>query len=273
MSQWIESSGARAAPILYTDSAETQDKLISSLNGFLFTGGGADFFHPGTTTLTPYGLTGQRMLRASMDAHANGETVPLWGTCLGFQLLSFLASGPTYPTIVTGVFDSENLTLPLDPTSAIVKSRFFAAAKAEGVYDILTKQAVTMNNHHYGVTPENFAANKNLTAIFGEPLTTNKDRNGKVFVSTIEGLTAPLYGSQWHPEKPIFEWRADEAMDHSADSVRANLFAARWLGLQARGNQRSFPIEEAEAAALIYNYDPVFTGDKVPSFEQSYFFE
>lgn len=174
---------------------------------------------------------------------------------------------------MTGVFDSENLSLPLDPTSALSSSRFFQAADSQGVKDILLQQNVTMNNHHYGVTPEDFRSNKNLTSIFGEPLSTNQDRKGRTFVSTIEGLSMPLYGAQWHPEKPIFEWREDEAMDHSADSVRANLFAARWLGEQARKNQRSFPSPEDEASALIYNYEPVFTGKDVPSFEQSYFFE
>lgn len=184
-----------------------------------------------------------------------------------------MASGPTYPSIVTGIFDSENLSLPLDPTSAASGSRFFQAAAAQGVRDILFQQNVTMNNHHYGVTPDDFRKNGNLTSIFGEPLTTNRDRGGKEFVSTIEGLKLPLYGAQWHPEKPVFEWRVDEAMDHSADSVRANLFAARWLGEQARLNRRSFPTADAEAKALIYNYEPVFTGAEVPSFEQSYFFD
>ena len=29
----------------------------------------------------------------------------------------------------------------------------------------------------------------------------NKDRNGKIFISTIEARNYPFYGVQWHPER------------------------------------------------------------------------
>jgi len=203
--------------------------------------------------------------------------VPLWGTCLGFQLLTFVASGPDVdsPVLSCPPFDSEDIHLPLDVTKAWAGSRMQrSAAAAGGVDTILTTQGVTANFHHCGVTPDAFRGNGNLTRVFGEPLSTNKDLKGVEFVSTIEGLELPLFGSQWHPEKPVFEWTTSHHTNHDTASVKANSWTARFLVDQARKNNRSFPSAQEESKALIYNYDPVYTGTggDYDEFEQSYFF-
>jgi gamma-glutamyl hydrolase len=33
---------------------------------------------------------------------------------------------------------------------------------------------------------------------------------GKAFISTMEAKTVPMYGTQWHPERPQFEWGIDD---------------------------------------------------------------
>jgi gamma-glutamyl hydrolase len=38
---------------------------------------------------------------------------------------------------------------------------------------------------------------------FFHVLSHNKDRKGKVFISTIEGKKHPIYALQWHPEKNL----------------------------------------------------------------------
>jgi len=273
--KWAESGGARVVPIRFDASDAEISSLLPSLNGFLFTGGGADFTYP-NNTLTPVALTAQRIFNTVLDASSAGETVPLWGTCMGFQLLSFLASGATDPSIVVcPPFNSEDINLALDPTPAWKGSRLQSSAAAAGGVDaILTSQTVTANFHHCGITPATFAASKNLTRIFGQPLSTNTDLDGKAFVSTIEGLTLPLYASQWHPEKPVFEWTTSHHTNHSDLSVKANSWTARFLVDQARLNNRSFANAGAESAALIYNYRAVYTIDNpyYNEFEQCYFF-
>ena len=37
-------------------------------------------------------------------------------------------------------------------------------------------------------------------------LSTNVDRQNKAFVSFIEARNYPIYGTQFHPERPQFEW-------------------------------------------------------------------
>ena len=45
------------------------------------------------------------------QANDNGDYFPLWGTCLGFELLSVLTSGTD---AVLSAVDAENISLPLD---------------------------------------------------------------------------------------------------------------------------------------------------------------
>ena len=60
---------------------------------------------------------------------------------------------------------------------------------------IFQSQNVTMNNHQMGVTPADFAAAPSLASRF-TVLSTNLDRVGKRFVSSIEGKTLPIYAAQ-----------------------------------------------------------------------------
>ena len=68
-------------------------------------------------------------------------------------------------------------------------------------------------------------------------LSTNLDYKGLEYVSTIEHLEYPIYGTQWHPEKPAYEWR-------------------EWGGSRAAGIPHT-----PEAIALEHHTTGVFVGD------------
>ena len=91
-------------------------------------------------------------------------------------------------------------------------------------------------------------ANSGLKS-FWNLVSSNTDRNGKVFVSTLEGtathcafeniyrpywpscfkgINYPVYALQWHAEKPLFEWDPDEVIPHNADSTVANQYIANF---------------------------------------------
>jgi gamma-glutamyl hydrolase len=270
--KFVESGGAMVVPVPFTllqDNATAFYDLLGNLNGFLFTGGGADFSFP-NNTLTPFAAAAEAIFSHVSSAWTQrGETIPLWGTCLGFELISFLASGPAYPGPVTCCFDSENYSIPLVPTAAATRSsRMWSAFLDSNVTQILTQEPVTFNAHSSGVTPSNFVAYKNLSSTF-TVLSTNVDRNNVAFVSSMEGQNGlPIFATQWHPEKVAFEWDLP-SIDHSADSVRANSVPSRILGTYARMNNRSFPSWAVLQSVLIYNYQPLYTDGY---FEQSYFF-
>lgn len=200
--KWLESAGARVVPLLYTSSAAEIKQQLQYINGALFTGGGTDFTNP-DGSLTQFAQTGLVIFNESVQAWSRGEAFPLWGTCQGHELVSFLASNQNMSTL-TGGFDSENLTLPLNFTPAAATSRLYGSMPAN-VLSIFANEPVTMNNHQMGVAPEDFAAAPSLSSRF-TVLATNVDRVGKPFVSSMEGQEGlPIFTSQYHPEKPQFE--------------------------------------------------------------------
>eukprot|EP01138_Halocafeteria_seosinensis_P003406 gb/GECG01003482.1/.p1 GENE.gb/GECG01003482.1/~~gb/GECG01003482.1/.p1 ORF type:complete len:349 (+),score=29.44 gb/GECG01003482.1/:1-1047(+) len=271
--KWVESGGARVVPIPYTMDHDELRQLIPQLNGFLFTGGGTDFAFE-NNTLTPYARAAQIILEEVESANRNnGEVVPLWGTCLGFELLSFLLSGPDFKNpVLHGGFDSENITLPLHFTDAAPNSRMYGLAKKRGLYDVFANQPITMNNHHAGVPPSAFDTNSNLKSTVNL-LSTNYDRQNNEFGSSFEGKELPIYAVQYHPEKPVYEWDPQEVINHEYDSVRANSLLARFFVNQSRKNDRHFAQQSTESKHLIYNYETVYTGPVIDSFETCYFFD
>lgn len=263
----LESAGARVVPInYYADEAEL-DMLFASLNGFFFVGGGA-----------AYPPSAQYLFDKTVQANDAGDFAPLWGTCMGFQwlLLAATNNGIKLDPSDGTQMDAYNLSIPLDFASAAVvgESKLFGAAPAD-VMQILASQNVTMNNHHYGIYPQHFVQTPAL-ASFYSVLSTNKDRAGTAFVSTIEAFRYPIFGSQWHPEKNPFEWgmtpegMPNEAINHSPDAIRVAQYASNFFVQQARRSSHSFSSAAQEQAALIQNYAAVpTTGD----FQQTYFFQ
>ena len=115
----------------------------------------------------------------------------------------------------------------------------------------------------------------------------------------------PIYGTQWHPEKNAFEW-TKPYIPHSPTAVKITFYMAQFFVNEgknaasfsfkliflvssctvqslrsvnlslfslstARKNFHSFETAEEENNALIYNYDPTYTGPK-SVFEQQYYF-
>jgi gamma-glutamyl hydrolase len=263
--KFLESAGARVVPVnYYADNTEI-DQLFESLNGFLFVGGGS-----------PYPKSAQRVFDRTVDANAKGDFSPLYGVCMGFQWLLLAATNGQLaldPSDGTQM-DAENISLPLDFTASAQESRLMQNAP-ENIYKIFAERNVTMNNHHYGIFTEHFDNTPELSNFYAK-ISTNKDRQGTEFVSTIEGVKYPMiFGSQWHPEKTIFEWQEvdgvpREAINHSPDSIVANRYMADYFVQLTRHSNHKFANPAVEQASLIYNYAPVKTSG---SFVQKYYFE
>jgi gamma-glutamyl hydrolase len=106
------------APIPFDLPSDEFDTLISSLNGALITGGETDI----KTLTSPYMLAAGKLYNHSLALHAAGEVWPLWGTCMGMQVLSVL--GARDPSVLlSNAYDSEGIVLPLTLTAAAAQSR------------------------------------------------------------------------------------------------------------------------------------------------------
>ncbi|KAK3728616.1 hypothetical protein QZH41_011701, partial [Actinostola sp. cb2023] len=235
-------------------------KIFQYINGALFPGGGVSL------TKSGYAKGGKLLYDLSIKAYEDGVIFPIFGTCLGFELLNVISSDNK---VVFSHLDAENFPSPLNFYEGFKDSKMFGKAP-ENILKSVQDSSITMNNHKWGVTPENFQRNENLSAMYNI-ISTNKDRAGNIYVSTVEGQQYPIFGVQWHPEKNQFEWSPRENIPHSAEAIQLGQYIADFLVDQARLNDHQFPSPEEEATALIYNYNPMYTGG-FSNFTQCYYF-
>mmetsp|Transcript_12905 Transcript_12905/g.31026 ORF Transcript_12905/g.31026 Transcript_12905/m.31026 type:complete len:311 (+) Transcript_12905:52-984(+) len=232
--KYVESAGARAIPISYYSTNEEIDAVVDQVNGILFPGGGADI--PDAA---------QRIVDNALHKAEEGGYFPVWGTCLGFEWLVQAVGGKS---ALQGGFDAENITLPLDFTDAGKASRLYHDAEAR---QLLASKPVTMNNHQSGIEPTSFASNTKLAGTF-DVLSTNKDRKGRSFVSSIEGKTAPIYGAQYHPEKNLFEWGTSqdgtpyEVIQHTPEAVQAAQALINFFINETRKNSNVYDLTQKD---------------------------
>jgi gamma-glutamyl hydrolase len=256
--KWVESAGARAVPIPFHASDAHLDTLLGSVNGAIFPGGGAEI-----------PASAKYLYTKVLDMNKAGDHFPLWGTCLGFEWLLEEGGG-----VLDRGFDSENISLALELAPAAPSSRMFGGDASLLALLSNTSNPVAMNNHMAGMSAAHFAGTAKLAGIYNV-LSTNVDRKGREFVSTIEAKAMPLYGTQWHPEKNNFEWGDSkdgtpyEVINHSPEAVAASQALANFLVGEARRSEHKYATPADEAAALIYNYNATKTG---PSFVQEYYF-
>ena len=250
--KFLESGGIRVVPIPFDIPTAQLATLLSQINGALFTGGAASFWSG--SSLSPYAATAQAVFNEVKAAASAGETWPLWGTCLGFELIHILGSGLNQSVLTSG-WDSENLTETTSFTAAAGASRLWgSSATAKGAAAAFAALPIALNSHTSGVSPAAFAGSPPLVAAF-DVLATGRDRAGKTFIASIEGKDLPIYATQFHPEKVMYEFDPPSAAtDHSIESVYANSWPAWFFAGEVRKNSRRFASEAAEDAALIYNY-------------------
>jgi len=249
--KWMESAGARVVPVFYNSSQDELNRLFSSINALLFTGGlqtlqkGLAFYD-----------SAKYLFELAVSANKRGDYFPVWGTCQGFQFLHVVASGVDNETVL-GRYDSWNISYPLDFTATAKTSRLFGPAPSN-VLSTFSQQNSTMNWHHYGLDPTAYKTYPLLNSIYNI-LSTNYDRNNKQFVSAIEGKDIPIYGTQFHPEYTIYQWDPAGAALRTKDAMVAMQYLSDFFVEEARKNAHQFATADDEAQALIYNYHPDYS--------------
>ncbi|XP_050797146.1 gamma-glutamyl hydrolase-like isoform X2 [Gopherus flavomarginatus] len=225
----------------------------------LFPGGGVDL------KTSEYSRIARIFYNKALTANDKGDYFPVWGTCLGYEELTYLTSGDILLTWT----NTEDFALPLNFTTAAKDSRMFKNFPDDLLQKLAT-ESLTAHFHHWSLSMQNFTQNAKLRNFY-KVLTTNTHADVE-FISTMEAHKYPIYGVQWHPEKNPFEWKNSSSIPHSASAMKVAYYVADFLVNEARKSLHHFPNEGEETKALIYNYTPVFTGIFSP-FEQVYFFD
>jgi len=250
--KWIEMAGGRPVPISYNASDEELWRLFSSVNGLLFPGG--------LTWLwldSPYVITARKLYNWAVEANDNGTVFPIHGICLGHQLLHILTSNVSRNELLVDT-DAVQQPSTLEFTAEAKTSTFFRFFNDE----LFTKvedptRLLALQNHMYGIPPPHYQKWPVLNNFFSI-LSTSKDRKGQEYVSTVEAKNYPFTGTQWHPEKPPFEF-ALEAVPHNLDAILVSQALANAFIDTARKNTHKVASKEEELAMLIYSTPPVFS--------------
>lgn len=255
---YVQAAGARAVPIRVEENDDYYETIFGGLNGILFPGGGVDIVG------SDYAKAAGKLFKLALKANDNGDFFPVWGTCLGFELLTALVSKQN--DVVN--CECEDQQLPLNMTVGFEKSRLFGGLPKDILHSI-TSLPITPNYHHECLTPAAYNSRTSLTSFY-KVLSTNMDQNGVEFISSIEAYKYPVYGVQWHPEKNIYTWNTNYTLNHGREAVRMAQYFADFLVNEARKSNHTFPNEEFVSELMFYNYKLWFAG--APSFDYYYFF-
>lgn len=261
--KFVEQAGARVAPIFVERERSYYVNIFNSVNGILLPGGDVDALH------SSYGRAGTILYELAMEAHKNGTHFPLWGTCLGLELLARVAVGGQQ---VLKKCHAQGVGMPLTFAKDFREARLFRSLPLH-LEKMLSSKPVTYNAHYWCLTLQDF---KNFKlGRFYKVLSTNIDLRGVEFVSSFEAVSAPVFAVQFHPEMAVFEWGTSTPgrcnLYHNKDTALFSQYLANFFVEQARQNAHRFQDAEEERRALIYNYQPSFTQD-VSYFTQMYIF-
>eukprot|EP00897_Mesotaenium_endlicherianum_P000929 jgi/Mesen1/10837/ME000093S10351 len=262
--KWVEMAGARAVPLIYDEPEEELRRKFKAINGLLLPGGGQ------VLKDSPFFSVAKKVFEWALEANDNGEYFPVWGTCMGFEIISIIVS-KDFDILELKKFAAENNPASLQFVAPWAKQRSLFKWLHPDLVEKIERHPLAMENHEDGMTPERFASNKDLADFF-HVLTTTADQNGTTYVSTAEARHYPVYVSQWHPEKNAYEWGLSR-IPHTANAVALTQAAANFFVNEARKSTHSPASVNELDNMLIYNYKPIFSGkDGKGYFDQSYVF-
>nr|XP_004653382.1 gamma-glutamyl hydrolase [Jaculus jaculus] len=257
--KYLESAGARVVPIRPDLTHIEYGELFKSINGILFPGGSASLVH------SDYAHVAKIFYTLAIQSFDDGDYFPVWGTCLGFEELTYLVSGEFLLTLT----NTSSKKLPLNFTGGSLQSRMFKNFPADLLLS-LAVEPLTANFHKWSLSVQNFTMNEKLKKFFNV-LTTNTDGNID-FISSMEGYKYPVYAVQWHPEKAPYEWKKLGGISHAPNAVKTAFYLAEFFVSEARRSSHHFQSPLEENGSLIYHFSPVYTGN-ISSFQQCYMFD
>ncbi len=279
--KWLEMNGVQVVPILFNWPKKKILSVLNQINGVVFPGGSVDrvthkvFYE----YINSYNII---FNYAKKEFH-NGNQFPLWATCLGFEFLLLMTLNnldTIYDSYVNekliSKVEARHQQVSLNILPNMLNNQFFSLFK-EKDYSIFFNKCIYMN-HGFGFVYDIKKLYWILPHIY--VLSTNLDKNNIEYLSSIKFKTYPFYGTQWHPEKPLFEW-LDKHIGHTKSSIFISKIMSEKFTNECKKNTNTLKNEEL----LIYYYDLYSRNDVLSIidpkhntkenksvFEQSYYF-
>lgn len=185
---WIESMGANAIVIPYSISKISLVQQMGSIQGLIWTGGAIETDRYTEKQRMTYLTTLQRSFLQAKEYNDQGRYFPIWGSCLGFEMLVLM--GEDLP--LSRFFDhiqhherSGQNTITFTSTPSRLK-RFFPLK----LRNAMTRTPCATHHHKLGFDIEPLPHIRIVSIDSG-------------FINMIEYVDYPFYGVQFHPERPF----------------------------------------------------------------------
>lgn len=261
--KFVESGGAQVVPIWIGKNEAYYRDVMKNINGVLFPGGSSSF----DFSKNGYATAGRYIYKIAKEIQDKEKSpFPLWGTCLGMQLMAVISNnGSDFLAPCSAI----NISMPLQFLRKYSNTKLYSNIAPDLLHK-LKSQPLTANFHKHCLNIKDFRKLKldNTWSI----ITTNKDKNGMEFVSSFESKNYSFFGVQYHPEKNVFEDNSALNVSRSIEAIQFQQFLSNKFINISRQNSHSFPNEITRNSLLIYNYNPVFTGKYGSTFQQIYYF-
>ncbi|KPM03980.1 gamma-glutamyl hydrolase A-like protein [Sarcoptes scabiei] len=169
----------------------------------------------------PYADAMDKIITIALEMNQNGTYFPVWATCLSFEklILNFMQTKNDQWKSMCHV---QNISLNLEIEKSVLDD------------PSQTKMFHEMN----------------------ETIPWNRFKN-YTFVSTIEHIKFPIFGSAWHPEKSQFEFVVGANVgniNHDRWAILASQYFSNFFINECRKNCGHFVDKLEESQHLIYNY-------------------
>lgn len=221
--KYFESQGARVVPIVHNETKAVTLEKMKHLNGVIMPGGNGD-----------YEVLGKRVFDEVIRRNEEGQFFPAWGICLGYEFMVNYTSSRGWDTLGHYYIRSQSIPIKFtqNPNTTVFYGQHGAMVKE------FERGNFTYNSHKWSVNPDEFKKDKrladfwNVTSISYMP---NNGSNPMPFVASVEAKNYPIFGTQYHPEKPanLFVDRLD--INHSWKSIQlSNKFSEMFVRMSRK---------------------------------------
>jgi gamma-glutamyl hydrolase len=233
----LEAQGVRTVVFPWNMSLPQQRKLASQVNGVWLPGGGLWFGR----TYNEYLGAITRLYNIAVEMNAKGDPFLLWGTCWGWEMLAIAAAGGDRSVITSGLSGMEPLMMAVNFTQYQPNSSMLGGSTTPSrILEYMSTRNTTLNWHRQAVLTTTLLQNAKLGDAF-VPIATTLAPSGNVsFVAAAESRHGyNIFGIQFHPERPPFEF-ANDAIGHTPEDIEVSHYFGRLIATRLRLNNHSF---------------------------------
>lgn len=253
---WLQSFGAEVIAIHQYYSEEKISQILTKINGVLFLGGSTQIVKSKN-----WFAKAKQIISYSLK-----NSLPIWGTCQGFQLLGIVLSEDD--NFLVNGYDDANTLHPIILTDKGKSSRMY---KLFTNTDLLEKYNSTIYNHEWGITEKSFNDNKNINSkVF---ISSNShDKNKKYFIDSFESINEKdkIYAVQYHPEKNPYK-RYKYVVPQTMDSLKVSHLLGMFFVDECRKNEQAMDEEFRKEVDFLSVYSKDLMGRfSIP--DETYYF-